>query len=185
MWDPVTVPSFELEGGLLLRPLRPSDADALLAYLSDPAVTERTSYPAPTPALAERIIARSLQRWQAGELSKWGLALKSDDRLVGTCGFTEHAREHRWAELAYDLARPVWGKRRMSAAVEAALGFAFAHGEIDRVQACVRVDNARSVTLLERHGFQREGCLRSYRICRGRAHDFFVYGLLREDLAGR
>jgi ribosomal-protein-alanine N-acetyltransferase len=51
------------------------------------------------------------------------------------------------------------------------------------VHAFVRVDNMRSQRLLEHSGFVREGCLRSYRVCRGQPHDFYVYGLLRSDWA--
>jgi ribosomal-protein-alanine N-acetyltransferase len=69
----------------------------------------------------------------------------------------------------------------MQKAAAAALGWAFDQGAIDRVHAFVRVDNARSERLLERCGFVREGRLRSYRVCRGRPHDFHVYGLLRAD----
>jgi len=43
--------------------------------------------------------------------------------------------------------------------------------------------NRRSELLLERSGFGGEGCLRSYRVGRGQARDFYVYGLLRSDWA--
>lgn len=168
-----------------LRPLRPADAAALFAYLSEPAVTELTSYPAVTMSLVESMIQKSQTRWAASELAKWAIALPADDQLIGTCGFNDFSAPHRWAELAYDLAPAHWGKGLMRHAVSAAIDWAFAHGQIDRVQAFVRTDNVRSATLLERLGFVREGCLRSFRICRGRAYDFYVYGLLREESAGK
>jgi ribosomal-protein-alanine N-acetyltransferase len=175
-------PTIDL-GGARLRPLRSSDANALHAYLRDPAVTELTSYPVGSMALAEAIIERSLSRWAAGELSKWGVALKDDDTIVGTCGFNEWSPAHRWAELAYDLARAHWGTGLMRRAVAAALRWAYQLTPVDRVHAFVRVDNLRSARLLERSGFVREGCLRSYRVCRGQPHDFYVYSLLRADWA--
>src|SRR6266545_226517 len=95
-------PTIELDGARL-RPLLPPDAAALYAYLRDPAVTELTSYPAVSMPLVEAIIYRSMNRWYAGELGKWGIALPHDDRLVGTCGFNDWSPVHRWAELAFDL----------------------------------------------------------------------------------
>jgi RimJ/RimL family protein N-acetyltransferase len=175
-------PTIELDGARL-RPLRVADADALYAYLRNPAVTELTSYPVASRSLAEAIIERSLSRWAAGELSKWGIALQHDDQLVGTCGFTDYSQVHRWAELAYDLAQAHWGTGLMRQAVAAVLQWAFQLNQVDRVHALVRVDNRRSERLLERSGFVREGCLRSYRICRGQPHDFCVYGLLRSGWA--
>lgn len=173
-------PTIEFDGARL-RPLRENDAEALCSYLRDPAVTELTAYPEVTMSLAETMIERSIRRWAEGELSRWGVALDGDDRLVGTCGFNEHNQVHRWAELAYDLAQAHWGKGLMPRAAAAAVDWAFRSGAVDRVQSFVRIDNRRSERLLLRCGFLREGCLRSFRVCRGRAHDYFVFGLLRED----
>jgi ribosomal-protein-alanine N-acetyltransferase len=132
-------------------------------------------------ALVESMIERCRNRWAAGELSKWGVALHGDDQLVGTCGFNEWSAAHRWAEMAYDLAPRHWGKGLMRQAVGAVLQWTFRQDQVDRVHAFVRADNTRSERLLERSGFLREGCLRSFRVCRGRPYDFFVYGLLRSE----
>ena len=176
-------PTIELDGARL-RPLRiVADAAALYAYLRDPVVTELTSYPVVSVPMVEAMIDRAVSRWAAGELSKWGVALPHDDQLIGTCGFNEWSPAHRWAELAYDLAQAHWGKGLMRQAVAAVLQWTFRQDQVDRVHAFVRVDNGRSGRLLERSGFVREGCLRSYRVCRGVAHDFYVYGLLRSDWA--
>jgi ribosomal-protein-alanine N-acetyltransferase len=179
---PQLPPAIDLDGARL-RPLRVSDADALYAYLRDPAVTELTSYPVVSVSMVEAMIERSLSRWAAGELSKWGVALQHDDRLVGTCGFNEWSQVHRWAELAYDLAQAQWGTGLMRQAVAAVLQWTYRQDQVDRVHAFVRVDNRRSERLLERSGFVREGRLRSYRVCRGQPHDFHVYSLLRSDWA--
>jgi RimJ/RimL family protein N-acetyltransferase len=179
---PQLPPTLDLDGACL-RPLRVADADALYAYLRDPVVTELTSYPVAARPLADAIIARSLSRWAAGELSKWGVALPHDDQLIGTCGFNEWSQVHRWAELAYDLAPAHWGKGLMRQAVAAVLQWTYGQDLVNRVHAFVRVDNRRSERLLERSGFVREGCLRSYRVCRGDPHDFSIYSLLRADWA--
>jgi ribosomal-protein-alanine N-acetyltransferase len=173
-------PTIELVGARL-RPLRMADADALYAYLLNPAVTELTSYPVVSVPMVEAMIERSLGRWAAGEPSRWGVALQREDQLVGTCGFNDWSQAHRWAELAFDLAQAHWGKGLMRQAVSAVLDWIFRKDQVDRVHAFVRIDNSRSQRLLERSGFLREGCLRNYRVCRGRPYDFYVYGLLRPD----
>lgn len=180
--EPQRPPTIELDGARL-RPLRAADAAAFYAYLRDPAVTELTAYPVMSMPMVEAMIERYRSRWTAGELSKWGVALRHDDRLVGTCGFNEWSPAHRWAELAYDLAQAHWGTGLMRQAVDAVLRWTFRQDQIDRVHAYVRIDNRRSQRLLDRSGFVREGCLRSYRVCRGHPHDFFIYGLLRSDWA--
>lgn len=164
-----------------LRPLVPVDAPGLYAYLSDPAVTQLTSFPTVTPALVDGMIQKSIDRWAAGELGKWALVLPGDDRIVGTCGFNEWQPVHRWAEVAFDLAAAHWGQGLMRRAVAGLIGWAFQAARVDRLQAYVRVDNQRSERLLLRSGFQREGRLRGFRICQGQRHDFYLYGLLRTD----
>lgn len=180
--SPQHPPTIDLNGACL-RPLRLSDAEAFYSYLSNPAVTELTSYPVVSLAMVESMIERYLSRWSAGELSKWGISLQHDDQLVGTCGFNDWSQVHRWAELAFDLAQPHWGKGLMCQAVAAVLQWTFCKNQVDRVQAFARVDNRRSQRLLEHSAFVREGCLRSYRVCRGTPHDFYIYGLLRADWA--
>jgi RimJ/RimL family protein N-acetyltransferase len=44
-------------------------------------------------------------------------------------------------------------------------------------------NNARSIRLLKRCGFTREGTLRQYRIARGLPKDFHVFALLAQDFA--
>ncbi len=175
-------PTVEIEGARL-RPLRADDAAALYAYLREPVVIELTSYPVVSVPMVEAIIERSLSRWAAGEPSKWGIALARDDQVVGTCGFNDWSKVHRWAELGFDLAQAHWGKGLMRQAVPAVLEWTYRQDQVDRVHAFVRVDNRRSERLLERSGFVREGCLRSYRVCRGQPHDFYIYSLLRSDWA--
>lgn len=172
-----TPPVIDL-GDARLRRLRATDRDALFDYLSDPAVTERTSFPPITPEFCEMMIERAMGRWGAGEIAKWGL-VRDDDRVVGTCGFNEWSQVHRWAEVAFDLSPREWGKGLMRRAATAVIDWAFANDHIDRVQAYVRVDNLRSQALLERLGLEREGRLRRFRICRGVPHDFFIYARLR------
>jgi [ribosomal protein S5]-alanine N-acetyltransferase len=164
-----------------LRPLQAADAEAIYSYLREPLVTELTSYPEITRSMVEGMLDKYEKRWAAGELSKWGLALDGDDQIVGLCGFNEWSKVHRWAEVAFDLAPAFWGRGLMRQALQALMFWTFAQDQIDRVHAYVRIDNGRSMRLLQRSGFVREGCLRKYRICRGQAYDYYVYSLLRSD----
>lgn len=164
-----------------LRPLHAADAEAIYSYLREPVVTELTSYPEITRPMVDGMLDKYEKRWASGELSKWGLALDGDDQIVGLCGFNEWSMVHRWAEVAFDLAPAFWGRGLMRQALQALMSWTFTQDQIDRVHAYVRIDNGRSMKLLERSGFVREGCLRKYRICRGQAYDYYVYSLLRSD----
>lgn len=165
--------------GVRLRGLRPEDAVAWHAYLSDPLVTEFTSYPAISLPAVQSLIARCRDGYAAGSSCTWAVVNEADDFLIGTCGFNQLSRSQGWAELTYDLARRYWGRGFIAQAVRACLSWAFEQPEFNRVQALVMVGNTRSERVLERAGFTREGCLRAYRTCRGQPRDYWIFSTLR------
>lgn len=167
-------------GELRLRPLRLDDAAAWHAYLSDRRVIEHTSYPELDLAGVEAMVRRNLEGYASGTSCRWALA-GPDDRLAGTCGFSNWSLPHAHAELVYDLAPEFWRRGLMRAAVREVLSLAFNSANFNRVHAYVMTSNAPSIRLLEGLGFVREGTLRQYRIARGTARDFHVYALLRSE----
>jgi len=71
----------------------------------------------------------------------------------------------------------------MRAAVLVLLRWGFSELNLNRVHAFVMTTNTRSIQLLDRCGFTREGTLRQYRIARGLPKDFHVFALLAQDFA--
>jgi len=175
-------PTIELRG-IRLRPLRPDDAAAWHAYVSDPEVTDLTSYPSMSAADVEAMLERTIGTNATGASCRWAVALQDENRLIGTCGFNERS-PHGWAELAYELARPYWGRGIITQAVAASLDWGVPRWTLNRVHAFVMVGNVRSERVLERAGFTREGCLRSFRISRGVPRDFSVFSILRQEWHG-
>jgi len=173
-------PTIEL-AGVRLRPLRLEDAVPWHGYLSDPQVTELTSYPNMSLSAVQSMLANCRSGFASGVSCKWAVALQGDDALVGTCGFNEWSRTQGWAELAYELARSHWGRGIITQTVAACLRWAFGEAGFTRVHAFVMVGNVRSERILERARFTREGCLRSYRMCRGQPRDFWIFSILRRE----
>jgi ribosomal-protein-alanine N-acetyltransferase len=177
-------PTIQLTG-IRLRPLRVEDAVAWHSYLSDPAVIEKTSYPILSQAEVGWMIERCLAGYAAGTSCTWALTA-ADDRLLGTCGFCQLSIAEGAAELAYDLARPWWGRGYMSQAVGACVDWVFGWPEFDRVEAHVMVGNHRSKRVLERARFGRKALLKAYRTCRGQPRDYHLFTLSRAEWeAGR
>jgi ribosomal-protein-alanine N-acetyltransferase len=162
-------------GEFVLRPLTPADSVAWYASLSDPRVTEHTSWPDITPRLIAELVNRLVREYSTRASLRWGLARAIDDQLVGTCGYTTWSDKDGVAELAYDLAPPYWGRGVMRAAVEAAVQWALGAGGLLRVEALVMDTNIRSIVLLERCGFEREQLLRGHRLARGVPRDFWLF----------
>jgi len=66
------------------------------------------------------------------------------------------------ATLGYWMGAPHAGKGRMTRAVAAVVHFGFDTLRLHRIEAACIPDNAPSIALLERNGFQREGFARAY-----------------------
>jgi ribosomal-protein-alanine N-acetyltransferase len=144
----------------------------------DPRVTEHTSWPPITLELVSRVVEAIIADYAELKSLRWALAGRGGE-LIGACGYTRWATEEATAELAYDLAPAYWGLGLMSAAVRAAVTWAFRTGPRDRIEAFVMTTNAPSIALLERTGFQRERMLTGYRIARGVPRDFYLYSRSR------
>ncbi len=166
-------------GDIRLRPLRLGDERAIADYISDPRVLEHTSIPLLGLETVTANVKRDMAAYDAGASCRWALA-DSTDRLIGICGFNDWSFVHEHAELTYELDPRHWGCGYMRRAVQASLGWAFGVG-FTRIHAFVMTSNARSIAVLERGGFSREGTLRRFRIARGAPRDFHVYSLLREE----
>ncbi len=175
-------PTIEL-GTYVLRPLRPADAPAWYAYLSDPAVTRLTSYDVTSVETVARFIAAYEAGYVERRSNRWAIADKASDLLIGTCGFYSWDTPNARAELGYDLAKAYWGRGIMTEAVRAAVRWAFEQLHVNRIQATVMVGNAGSARVLEKCGFRREGTLRAYKICRGEPRDFWMYAHLSKEYA--
>jgi ribosomal-protein-alanine N-acetyltransferase len=177
---PELPPTLE-SAGLRLRGLRPDDAPAWSAYLTDFTVIEHTSYPVQSLATVEALIEQCRRGYAERRSCEWALTTRHDDALIGTCGFNQWAPAHASAELAYALAPQHWGTGLMTQAVDITLQWGFETVGFNRIYAVVMVSNGRSARLLERAGFLREGTLRSARIARGVPRDFWMYSLLRSE----
>lgn len=80
--------------------------------------------------------------------------------------------------LGYWMGAPHAGKGRMTRAVAATVDFAFGKLRLHRVEAACIPDNAPSIGLLLRNGFQREGYARGYLKIDGAWRDHVLFGLV-------
>lgn len=164
-------------GEHVLRPFRRTDAAAWFAYLSDRRVTEYTSWPTVTRESIDALVESVIAAYASMSALRWAIARRSDDVLIGSCGYIRCGREEVTAELAYDLGPAYWGSGIMTGAVRAAISWARDSSEIRRVEAFVLPTNARSIAVLERTGFKRDMLLKDYRKVRGSLRDFYLYSL--------
>jgi RimJ/RimL family protein N-acetyltransferase len=137
--------------------------------------------PLPNREAASKLINEIHEGFQRQELLKWGIALRTDDQLIGSVTLFHLDFTHRRAEIGYALGRDYWQQGYMQETLKAVLNYAFAELNLHRIEADVDPRNAASVRTLERLGFQREGYLRERWHVNGEIQDAFFYGLLKPD----
>ncbi|MGI9069063.1 MAG: GNAT family N-acetyltransferase [Pyrinomonadaceae bacterium] len=165
-----------------LRWMSETDIDALYTIFSNLEVMRYWSFPAIPDREAAAVMLREIHEgFKNRALLKWGIALRTDDAIIGTVTLYNLSFDHRRAEMGYALGRAHWGRGYMQEALHALLGFAFGAFDLHRMEADVDPRNVASIRTLERLGFQREGYLRERWQVNGEIQDALFYGLLRPD----
>ena len=165
-----------------LRWLELADAPALYEIFSDPHVMRYWSTTAWTDVsqgikLVEDIRGCFAER----SLYEWGVVSRKDDSIIGTCTLDHLDIQNRRAEIGFVLRKDLWGRGYMSEALRTLLRFAFEELALHRIEADVDPHNEASIRLLERLGFQREGCLRERWFVGEEINDTVFFGLLRHE----
>ena len=105
---------------------------------------------------------------------------KTDNRVIGECGFHTLNRTHQRAELFYILKNDADKQQGiMKEALGPVLDYAFADMALHRVEALVADWNTASVRLLERYGFTKEGTMREDYVVNDKHENSDCYSLLK------
>ncbi|MCM3399787.1 GNAT family N-acetyltransferase [Oceanobacillus profundus] len=169
---------------LRLREIKETDAASMLAYLSDTEVMKHYGLE-PFQTIEEAFDEIS---WYQSTLKqktgiRWGITLKEEGVVIGSCGFLNIASQHYRSEIGYELHRNYWGKGIASEALGAVLAYGFEQLKLQRIQALIEPPNIASIKLAEKQGFVREGLLRNYEYTCGKFDDMYMYSLLGQDFA--
>jgi ribosomal-protein-alanine N-acetyltransferase len=157
-----TFPQLETDR-LVLQEIGLADARALFEIFSNLEVTITTDiYPLKSLAEAESMVVFMTNQFNYKSGLRWGITLKGEDKVVGTCGYNFFDERGRRGEIGYDLARSRWGKGIVTEAVSAIVRFGFDKIRLNRIEATTNLDNVASMRVLDKLGFKEEGILRQY-----------------------
>lgn len=119
--------------------------------------------------------------FMAQPLGKYGIELKSENKLIGTIDLRLQAKR-RSGEIGYILNEKYQGQGYGTEAAAAVLSFAFTVLDLQKVTATCQSGNRASEALMLRLGMQKEGVLREYELWKnGEWVDQLQYGILREE----
>lgn len=106
---------------------------------------------------------------------RWILVHKTDGVKIGTCGFHNWNQMASSVEIGYDLQEAYWGKGYMKEAMKEIIAFAQTQMQVREIQACISVENEKSIKLVEQLGFEVSGS--KYEVFRDQDYLHHIYTL--------
>jgi RimJ/RimL family protein N-acetyltransferase len=162
---------------LLIRPPVLDDVAAIAPAFTDPDVGGEAGLPPLSEPELRAFMQRDLSPLQASGFLNPFVILEGSGTIVGGITLHHYDDQRSRVEVGYWLLARGRGRGIATRAVRALADHVHGQGVL-RLEAVVRPENERSIRVLERLGFTREGRLRQFlRYGEGRA-DAFIYSLL-------
>lgn len=168
---------------LVLRKLRLEDVQVYYERLgSSEAVTKFMLWnPHRDISESEASIRKALRRYKEGRCYRWGIALRTDDSIIGIMELLRFDEETNTCSFAYMLAEEFWGQGFGTEALCAALNFAFTEMEVSAVEADHMAENSASGAVMRKAGMVLQRTEIGKYEKNGVCHDAPVYRITAED----
>ncbi len=167
---------------LHLRQIQPTDAEALFATRSDREVMDfYGEEPHQSLEDTHALIQQLQDSYNRHEAIFWGITLKGEDSIIGSCAFISFNPDFHYAEIGYELNQAYWRQSIMAEAIETILTYGFRELELHRIEAVTDPRNTPSKNLLLKLGFTYEGNLRQRFFFRDQFLDAHYFGLLKDE----
>lgn len=111
----------------------------------------------------------------------WGVALKSNNKLIGTCGFAHIDLHNNKAEIGYVLSRRYRKQGYMQEAARKVMEVGFDRLGLNRIEARILEGNVNSERLAEKVGMRKEGTLRNALFIKGVYKTFSYFAITRDE----
>lgn len=168
---------------LLLRKLNMQDVAHYFARLgSSPGVAEHMLWD-PHQDISESIasIQKTLARYEAGHCYRWGIALRSDNSLIGVIELLRFDETANACSFAYMLGENFWGVGYGTEALEAIFRFAFTELKIETIVSDHFAENPASGAAMRKAGMRYVRALPGKYEKHGILHDALEYRITKEE----
>ncbi len=112
----------------------------------------------------------------------WAVCDTETNNFLGACGFNYYKPEQHQAEIGYWLLPEHWGKGYASEALQAAVQFAVAQTDVQRIEAYIEKGNRSSGKLLKKYGFVHERTMANCELKNDKWITLLLFAYRKSDL---
>jgi ribosomal-protein-alanine N-acetyltransferase len=162
---------------LILRKIEQADIEVIFRYTNNPVFFQTMGRPVP-------FSVEDTRKWVEGFLEKagiWGVVLKTENKLIGDCGFCQYHEKANRAEISYAMDQAYWNHGYATEAAIRVIRFGFEEMRLNRIQGLCNKLNVISERVLQKAGMKYEGLLRHYIHHEGIPLDMKMYSILKQE----
>lgn len=141
---------------LLLRVPELADAEALTGIFWDPEVVKQKQVTLKEPPGGLDVALKNTngmrRQWELRGYGQWCVIEKVTGQVIGCVGFYHPQKPWPGVDLGWVFHRSRWGHGFATEAATAALGWAWAHTQIDRIVSPIAPDDLRSIRVATKIG---------------------------------
>jgi ribosomal-protein-alanine N-acetyltransferase len=161
----------------LVRDWTPADRDSLIRFANKRNIWRNMTHRFPHPYTESDAESWFASLREMTEPTHW--AIEVDNRAIGGIGVDLGEGVYaKSGHFGYWLGEPYWGRGIMTAAVRATSAYAMSRFGLTRLESPVFEWNPRSMRVLEKCGFVREGVQRQRAYKDGAVIDTVLYALV-------
>lgn len=138
---------------LRLREMNESDAEFVFELNLNPLVTQYTGDDPFSSIEGSASFLRSYDAYKKTGMGRWGVELKKSNELIGWSGLKFHFKDDTY-DLGFRFLQAHWGKGYATESGLACLKYGFEKLELPRIYAEARVENTRSLNVIQKLGFK-------------------------------
>ena len=150
-----------ITANLLIRSFSTSDTKAYAGIVADPEVMRYLGGGPQDFATAAAYIADSIQRDQTSGVSRYAVVDRTDNALIGFCGFKALVGDSGnqvpagtpWIDFGWRYRRSAWGRGFGSEAALAVYDYGKRQLALENIEARAHLDNIGSLRIIEKLGF--------------------------------
>lgn len=169
-------------GRLVLRRMYRTDASDMFEYSRLPEVTRYLTWtPHPDRHYTARYLNYLSGQYDEGEFYDWGVVMRREMKMIGTCGFTRFSWDNNSAECGYVLNPAYWGRGIAAEALFEVMRFGFQTLGLHRIECRYMIGNDRSRRVMEKVGMTYEGTHRDSLLLGNEYKTVGVCAILEDD----